>query len=221
MAKTFTAIGIRGLKSAGYHRDRGEAAARGLYVQVRPAEGGGFTRSWLYRFTSPITGKERWMGLGSTDVIGLAEARELARAARRLVTLGADPIEKRRETIQAERDAVIRDRASRMTFRQCADAFLHSHDKDRQWRVALDLAGAAFGDLPVGEIDTAMVVKFLEPHWRKTPVTASRHRGRIEAILDWATVHKFREGDNPARWSGHLEHVFQAKPEPVHHCPAV
>ena len=161
---------------------------------------------------SPITRKERWMGLGSTDVIGLAEARELARAARRLVTLGADPIEKRRETIQAERDAVIRDRASRMTFRQCADAFLHSHDKDRQWRVALDLAGAAFGDLPVGEIDTAMVVKFLEPHWRKTPVTASRHRGRIEAVLDWATVHKFREGDNPARWSGHLEHVFAAKP---------
>ncbi|MGB0055268.1 MAG: integrase arm-type DNA-binding domain-containing protein, partial [Methyloceanibacter sp.] len=147
-----------------YHRDRGESAARGLYVQVRAADGGGWTRSWLYRFTSPITRKERWMGLGSTDVIGLAEARELARAARRLVTLGADPIEKRRETIQAERDAVIRDRASRMTFRQCADAFLHSHDKDRQWRVALDLAGAAFGDLPVGEIDTAMVVKFLEPH---------------------------------------------------------
>jgi integrase len=224
MAKTFTAIGIRGL-SQGYHRDRGEGAARGLYVQVRPAEAGGFTRSWLYRFTSPITRKERWMGLGSTDVIGLAEARELARAAKRLVTLGADPIEKRRETIQAERDAVIRDRASRMTFRQCADAYLSSGHMDKlsssehrkQWRQSLDLASRAFGDVAVGHIDDAMVIKFLTPHWAKTLVTATRYRQRIEAVLDWATVHKFREGVNPARWDHHLEYVFPGKPEAEPH----
>jgi integrase len=224
MTKTFTAIGIRSLKAEGYHRDRGDGAARGLYVQVRASDGGGFTRSWLYRFTSPTTRKERWMGLGACDVIGLAEARELARAARRLVTLGADPIERRRETEQVERDAVIRDKASRMTFRQCADAYLSAHmgsiDSDthrHQWRVSLDLASTAFGDVAVGSIDTAAVVKFIEPISRTTLNTALRHRQRVETILDWATVHKFREGDNPARWDGHLEHVFPGKPEAVAH----
>ena len=224
MAKAFTAIGIRGLKTPGYHRDRGDSAARGLYVQVRKA-GDGFSRSWLYRFVSPITRKERWMGLGSTDVIGLAEARELARAARRLVTLGADPIEKRRETVQAERDAVIRDRASRMTFRQCATAYLSSGHMDKlsssehrkQWRQSLDLASRAFGDVAVGHIDDAMVIKFLTPIWEKTLVTATRVRGRVEAVLDWARVHKFRQGENPARWEGHLELIFPGKPEAEPH----
>ena len=110
-----------------------------------------------------------------------------------------------------------------MTFRQCADAYAaehlskHRNDTHRQqWRSSLDLASEAFGDLAVGEIDTAIVVKFLEPHWRAIPVSASRTRGRIEKVLDWATVHKFREGDNPARWKGHLEHVFRAKPEVKH-----
>src|SRR4029077_6149369 len=58
--------------------------------------------------------------------------------------------------------------------------------------------------------------KFLEPIWRETASTASRHRGRVDAVLDWATVHKFREGDNPARWKGHLEHVFRSKHEVKH-----
>jgi hypothetical protein len=223
MAKSFTALTIKNLKGEGYHRDQGDGAARGLYVQVRAA-GDGFTRSWLYRFTSPVTGKERWMGLGPCDVIGLAEARDLARAARRLVTLGADPIEKRRETEQAERDAVIRDRASRMTFRQCAEAYASAHmaslDSDshrRQWKISLSLASDAFGDLAVGEIDAAMVIKFLEPIWARTTVTAARHRQRIETVLDWATVHKFRQGENPARWDGHLEHVFPGKPDAEPH----
>jgi len=223
MAKAFTALTIKSLKTEGYHLDRGDGAARGLYVQVRSSEGG-FTRSWLYRYKSPLTYKERWMGLGACDVIPLAEARELARSARRLVTLGADPIEKRRKTLQAEREALIRDKASRMTFRQCADAYASAHlakhrsDTHRhQWRISLKLASDAFDDLSVGKIDTAMITKFLDPIWRKTASTASRHRGRVEAVLDWATVHKFREGDNPARWKGHLEHVFAAKPKPEHH----
>ena len=222
MARAFTAIGIRNLKTEGYHRDRGDNAARGLYLQVR-AGAGGVTHSWLYRYVSPITRKERWMGLGAADVIGLAEARDLARAARRLVTLGADPIERRRETVQAERDALIRDKASRMTFRQCADGYLAQYastwsDTHRhQWRQSLELAGDAFGDLPVGAIDTPAVVKFLEPICRETLNTGLRHRNRIENVLDWATVHKFRAGDNPARWDGHLEHVFAAKPEPEPH----
>jgi integrase len=214
MAKAFTAVGVKAIKAEGYHRDRGDNAARGLYLQVK-----GGARSWLYRYVSPISRKERWMGLGPVDVIGLAEARDLARAARRLVTLGADPIERRRESVQAEREAVIRDKASRMTFRQCAEGYLRQYaetwsDTHRhQWRHSLDLASTAFGELPVSAIDTPAVVKFLEPICRETLNTGLRHRNRIENVLDWATVHKFRTGDNPARWDGHLEHVFKGKPE--------
>src|SRR5262249_55649068 len=152
---------------------------------------GGVSRSWLYRFTSPITRKERWMGLGACDVIGLAEARDLAKAARRLVTLGRDPIEHRRQTIQAERDALARERASQMTFRQCAEAYAETHfskfknDKHRrQWRASLNSASESFGDVGVSEIDTAMVTKFLEPIWRRTAITGMRMRGRIEKVLD-------------------------------------
>jgi integrase len=223
MAKGFTALTVRNIKATGYHRDRGDNAARGLYLQVRKAEGGGLTRSWLYRFTSPVTQKERWMGLGPCDCIGLGEARDLARAARRLVTLGTDPIERRNETVQAEREAVVRDRARRMTFRQCADGYLAQYaskwsDTHRhQWHQSLDLASEAFGDLPVGEIDTPAVVKFLEPVCRETRNSGLRHRNRIENVLDWATVHKFREGDNPARWKGHLKHVLANKPKPKPH----
>jgi hypothetical protein len=92
------------------------------------------------------------MGLGSCDVIGLAEARDLAKAARRLVTLGRDPIEHRRQTVQAERDALAREQASRMTFRQCAEAYAEAHfskfknDKHRrQWRTSLNSASVSFG----------------------------------------------------------------------------
>jgi integrase len=223
-AKAFTALTVRSIKAVGYHKDCGDGAARGLLLQVRKAgAGGGFTRSWLYRFTSPVHRKERWMGLGPADVIGLAEARDLARIARRLVTLGTDPIDHRDATVQAERDAALREKARRMTFAQCSEGYMAAHlpkhrcDTHRhQWRLSLRLACEAFGDLPVAQVDTAMVTKFLEPIWRKTPNSAMRHRGRVENVLDWATVHKFRQGDNPARWNGHLEHVFAAKPKPVH-----
>jgi integrase len=221
MAKGLTSLSIRALRAEGYHRD---GAVRGLYVQVTKSTKGGVTKSWLHRFTSPATGGERWMGLGSCDVIGLAEARDLAKAARRLVTLGRDPIEHRRQTLQAERDALAREQASRMTFRQCAEAYAEAHfskfknDKHRrQWRTSLNSASVSFGDVGVANIDTAMITKLLEPIWRRTGVTGMRMRGRIEKVLDWATVHKFRQGENPARWKGHLEYVFAAKPKPEAH----
>ena len=219
IGKRLTALGIKAL-GEGYHKDRGEGSVVGLYLQVKRSAKGVITKSWLYRFRSPQVAKQRWMGLGPCDVIGLAEARDLARAARRLVALGRDPIEHRRETVQAERNVEARERASRMTFRDCAERYAAAHfakfknDKHRrQWRASLNEASAAFADLPVGEIDTPAVVKFLEPIWQRTAITGMRTRGRIEAVLDWASVHRFRVGDNPARWKGHLEHVFAAKPE--------
>jgi hypothetical protein len=218
-SKRLTPKGVAALKKEGYHAD-GDAV--GLYCQVAYRQKGGehnrkhgVTRSWVYRYTSPVTKRVRWMGLGSCDVIPLAEARDLAKAARRLVTLGADPIEHRRKTETAEREAYLREQASKMTFRACAEAYATEHldgfrnAKHRwQWQRSLDLASEAFGDLNVAEIDAPIVIKFLTPLWHKTPETGSRTRGRLEKVLDWAKVHQFRSGENPARWQGHLEHVF-------------
>ena len=129
-----TPLKVSSLTVEGFHRDYGPGAATGLFVQVswRRRKGvlkpeHGVTRSWVYRFVSPMTGKARWMGLGPTDAIGLAEARDLARAARRLVKLGADPIEHRGAAVKAERDAALKDLASRMTFAECASAYQKAH----------------------------------------------------------------------------------------------
>ena len=135
---TLTPSGVKALKTPGFFGDSG---AVGLYVQVQYRQKGkhttgekegkpkldrshGIVRSWIFRFTSPVTKKVRWMGLGSCDVIPLAEARDLAKAARRLVTLGADPIEYRKVTEEAERQAYLREQASKMTFAACVDKFL-------------------------------------------------------------------------------------------------
>ena len=129
-----TPLKVASLTQEGFHRDFGPGAATGLFVQVswRNCKGArtaahGVTRSWVYRFVSPLTGKGRWMGLGPCDAIGLAEARDLARAARRLVKLGRDPIVDRGATVKAERDAAAAAVASLMTFEQCADAYLGEH----------------------------------------------------------------------------------------------
>jgi integrase len=164
------------------------------------------------------------MGLGATDTIGLAEARDLARAARRLVKLGADPIEHRKATVAVEREAALKEAASKMTFEQCAEAYLAAHlktfknEKHRnQWQSSLTRANKAFGPVNVAEISTPQLIKFLEPIWRKTPETGNRIRGRIEKVLDWAKAREFRQGENPARWSGHLEHLLGARPKAEHH----
>jgi integrase len=172
----------------------------------------GVTKSWIFRFVSPVTGKTRWMGLGGlADGIGQADARGLALAARKLVKLGKDPIDER----DRERAAARLEQAKQLTFAECADAYIakqasswtnakHKH----QWCVSIDLAKKAFGDQLVGEIDKAIIVKFLRPIWTRTPESASRLRNRIEKVIDWAIAADAREGPNPARWGGNLEHLF-------------
>ncbi len=218
-SRALTPKGVLALKKEGYYAD---SDAVGLYVQVAYRQKGGkldrkhgLTRSWIYRYTSPVTKRVRMMGLGSCEVITLAEARDLAKAARRLVTLGADPIEHRNASLEAEREAYIKEQASKMTFAACVESYLAEHlgkfrnAKHRwQWQETLRRASDAFGDISVRNIDTPMITKFLTPIWHKTPETGSRIRGRIEKVLDWAKVHQFRNGENPARWKGHLEHVF-------------
>jgi integrase len=186
----------------------------GLWLQVDRFG----NKSWIYRYT--IGGRARAMGLGPCHTVSLATARGLAREARLLLIRGIDPLDAKHD--RRKRDA--RARASRMTFRQCADAYLKEHSKKwtnvrhvKQWQDSLESAASAFGPMDVSEIDTNAVIKFLQPRWAATPETASRVRGRIEQILNWAKARKFREGENPAAWRGQLEHLLAAKPGIEHH----
>jgi len=185
----------------------------GLWLQVTAgADGKTVNRSWLFRWVSH--GRERWAGLGSLHTISLVEARERARQYRQQILDGIDPIAAREARRALEEAATKR----LITFDQAAAAFIAS--KRAEWRSRRHAAewpsslhryaSPVIGKLPVDAIDTALVMKVLQPIWGRIPETASRLRGRIEAILDWATVSEYRSGDNPARWGGHLEHLLSA-----------
>jgi Arm DNA-binding domain len=144
-------FGFASLKTLGFTRD---PETTGLYVQVSQKSDGKLTRSWVFRYRSPITKKDRYMGLGSCDCVTIAEARDLAKAARKLVTFGADPIDHRNATTEQERQAALKERASRMTFRQCVDQALpgmlaKSRNIKHQQQVKESLLKAceAFGDI--------------------------------------------------------------------------
>ena len=194
----------------GMHPDGG-----GLYLQVTQGARGAISRSWLFRFVSPPTRKERQMGLGALRDVQLAEARKKAADARALKEQGVDPIEERE---RARRSAAAA-KAKAMTFDQCRDAYITAHEASwrnpkhrQQWSNTLaTYASPAIGSLAVTAIDTALVLRVLEPIWTKKSETASRLRGRIESILDWARVRGLRQGENPARWKGHLDHLLPAK----------
>jgi integrase len=178
----------------------------GLVLEIGPTG----AKSWTLRYQR--NGRAHWMGLGSVKLLSLPEARERARLARLELLNGRDPLEARRAQ-QAEQAKV--DAASK-TFKECALAVIAARkakwtnpESERQWSSTLeDYAFPAFGHLPVAAIDTALVLKAVEPLWARAQVTADRLRNRIEAVLDWATAKGYRTGDNPARWRGHLAHVL-------------
>lgn len=169
--------------------------------------------SWLFRYR--VDGKTRWMGLGPYPAIPLAKARELAANARTLKALGTDPIAQR----DAARGAARLAAAKAVTFSECAKSYIKAHRAGwrnaahvAQWENTLrDYAYPQIGGLPVQAIDTPLVMGVLEPIWTEKPETASRLRGRIENILSWARVRGYRDGENPARWKGHLDHLLPAK----------
>jgi integrase len=207
MARTIgklTALAIERTKRRGYHGDGG-----GLFLQVS-ARG---SKSWVFRFKA--NGRLREMGLGATHTVSLAEARDKARNCRKLRIEGIDPIEAR----HAERAKAKLEAAKAMTFKACAERFIAAHKAG--WRSPKSLAAwegtlatyvyPLFGSLPVQGIDTALVMKAIEPMWAAKPETASRVRGRIESILDWAAARGYRAGENPARWRGHLDNLLPAK----------
>ncbi|WP_407529243.1 tyrosine-type recombinase/integrase [Methylobacterium oryzisoli] len=178
----------------------------GLYLQV--SETG--AKSWTFIFR--MGGRLRQMGLGSAAVFSLAEARERALACRKLCADGIDPIAHRKE----RRHNFLLAPQELKTFRECVDGYLKAHHSSwtnerhaKQWATTLEAyAVSVFGDAPVSTVDTDTVLRALEPIWGAKPETARRVRGRIAAVLDWATVRGYRSGANPAVWEGHLERLL-------------
>jgi len=148
------------------------------------------------------------MGLGSLLAVSLADARQKAAEARSWRAEGLDPIEAR-DASRAARNEIA--------FKECAAAYIAAHEagwgekSHEQWERTLETYVAPiFGDSPVRQVDTDMVLRALQPIWTTKTITASRVRGRIESVLDWARVKGYRAGENPARWRGHLEQLLPA-----------
>lgn len=203
------AVSLKHLKE-GSHADGGN-----LYLLVRDT-----SKSWVFRFTSP-TGERRRMGLGPLHAVSLSEARKRAAELReqlRHPSTPTDPLAARQGAKLAQRIGKQRSK----TFEACATAYIEAHQSEwknskheQQWTNTLtQYAYPVFGDIPASEIDEALILNVLTPIWNEKTETAKRLRGRIESVLDWATFNKFREGENPARWKGHLEHSL-AKPSKV------
>ena len=208
-----TAKKIASLKAPGRYGD-----GDGLWLHIGPAG----NRSWVLRYMRD--GCAREMGLGPISLVSLAEARDAAIGARKALLNGTDPIQARHDQRNQRRVEAARG----VSFKECAERYIATHQatwrnpKHRaQWRSTLaTYAYPIFGDLPVTSIDTALVLKSLEPMWNEKPDTGKRLRGRIEAVLDWAAAREYRApGDNPARWRGHLDKLLPAptKVRPVKH----
>lgn len=214
--KKLSAKLVANLSSPGYYGD-----GDGLWLQI--ARSG--SKSWIFRFT--LAGKAREMGLGGLKAVSLSIARERAGQCRLVLSEGKDPIVERNASRTS--DAMRKSRLK--TFDQCASAYISAHRASwknlkhiAQWESTLaNYASPVFGALPVSDVDTDLVVKVLRPIWNVKTETAVRLRGRIESILDWATVSKYRIGDNPARWRGHLENLLADpnKIAPVVNFPAL
>jgi integrase len=209
-----TAKGVDHAKP-GCHPDGGN-----LYLQVTESR----AKSWLFIYR--LRGRAREMGLGPLHTIGLAEARQAAADNRKLLLAGIDPLGAKR----AARDSQALDAARSKTFAECSADYIKAHRKEwsnakhaDQWTNTLATYAKPINRLPVAEVDTALVLRCLEPIWAKKNETASRVRARIEAVLGFATVSGFRQGDNPARWANHLDHLLPAikKSDRVRHHPAL
>ena len=195
---------VRQLQAPGRYPDGG-----GLYLQVGPKGG----KSWIFRYRH--AGRERQMGLGPLQLVTLAQARERARDIRMLRYQGADPLEGQGRA----RKAPAAETRKGVTFAEAMVAYIdgnkvawRNEKHIAQWTSTLSTyAVPHFGKRPLSDIDTNDVLDALKPIWLTKSETASRLRGRIEAVLSWGTVHGYRQGENPARWKGHLEMILPAK----------
>lgn len=187
------------------------ADGAGLYLQ----DGA----SWVFRYERDR--RERLMGLGPVDVVPLAEARELAHEVRRVLFEGKDPIAERRAREAAARTP---------TFEAFAERHIATHkagwskEHARRWaRMLAKDAYPAIGELRIDKIGVEQVLGMLKPKWSERAVTADRLRNMVELVLDAAKAERLREGENPARWKGHLDKLLPAarKVAPVQHFSAM
>lgn len=211
-----SAIKVRAVTRPGLYGDGG-----GLWLQVSKSG----SKSWIFRYD--LAGRRREMGLGSCITVDLALAREKARECRLLLLDKRDPLEER-DKARAEH---AQRQAKRVSFDECAASYIDAHRGSwksakhaAQWETTLAMyASPVIGSLPVADVDTDLIVKVLSPIWKTKTETATRLRGRIESILDWAATRKLRHDVNPARWRGHLENLL-ANPNkiaPVKNHPAL
>jgi integrase len=202
-----TARTVETKKAPGYYSDGGN-----LYLRVSK----NLTKTWAFYYVRD--GKRTEMGLGSVSNVTLEQAREKASELRKQISNGIDPLSERQ---RQDNERKVQ-QAQFMTFQQCAEAYINAHRAGwknpkhiQQWQNTLSqYAFPVFGNLDVKSIDTGLITKCLEPIWLTKNETAGRVRGRIESVLDWATAHKYRQGENPARWRGHLDKLL-AKPSKI------
>jgi integrase len=208
LSNVLTPLAVKNAKP-GRHADGG-----GLHLLVKDSG----ARSWVYRFM--LNGKSRDIGLGPAgqDGISLADARYARDALRLKVKAGVDPLEERQREAAEALAAAQAAKVAGVTFKAVAEAYIAANedswrnDKHRQqWKNTLaSYVYPVIGELPVAEVGTAHVLKILEPIWKAKAETASRVRGRLETVLDAAKARGYREGENPARWRGHIAQILPA-----------
>lgn len=203
VSKPLGALQVKNLHQPGYHA---VGTVPGLYLQVSDSG----AKSWILRIM--VGKRRREVGLGGYPAVTLADAHESARRARDMVRAGVDPVQARKEA----RSRLAAAHARARSFKDCAQAYVAAHEAGwknpkhaQQWRNTLETyTEPKIGKLLVQDIGVAQVMEVLEPIWKNKTETASRLRGRIESVLDWAASRGYRDGPNPARWKGHLENLL-------------
>jgi integrase len=218
IAKELTPLAVSKLRRTGLHAVGG---INGLGLKVMPAG----SRAWVLR--TLVAGKRREYGLGSYPSVTLASARERARAMLDQLFAGIDPAVTKKQA----KSALVAQRAKAVNFKTLAEQYIAQHEASwknakhaAQWTSTLETyAFPTIGNMVAADIDTSAVLRVLQPIWTSKSETASRLRGRIEAVLDFATAKGLREGPNPARWKGNLALTLPAKRKisTVKHHPAV
>ena len=203
LARELTALHISRLSEAGHHCVGG---VKGMYLYITPSG----AKSWVLR--TMVGSKRRHIGLGAYPTVTLALARDKARQAHQQIQDGIDPIARKKQAqvqLKAKQTNLVDFETATLTYIDMHGDTWRNPKHRAQWESTLrTYAFPVMGKLPVGEIQQEHVLQILEPIWKTKTETASRLRGRIENVLDWATTRKYRTGDNPARWRGHMDKLL-------------